>query len=108
MGWGTEGEPLRRQSSKDPVLAALASAEERKVKRWDPVVEQDSAPKVVDAEKAKKRQEAFLKKQAAGGGWGGGRPAMTFAGSTGGSGINGTGLNIVSNKGLRDRGQRGY
>ena len=65
MGWGTEGEPVRRQSLDDPVLASLANAEERRVKRWDPLREKEPEPKPIDADQAKKLHERFLKVQAA-------------------------------------------
>jgi hypothetical protein len=65
MGWGSE-EEVTRQSLDDPVLASLANAKERKVKRWDPVTKEAPAQHMVmDVDKAKRVQERFSKVQAA-------------------------------------------
>ena len=64
MGWGTEEEPGRRASLEDEVLATLAGAKERRVKKWDPLAKKEEA-KQVDPSKAKAAAERFLKVQAA-------------------------------------------
>ena len=64
MGWGQE-EGVRKEALEDPVLASLASAEERRVKRWDPLAEKGPEKKQVDPDKAKKLHERFIKRQQA-------------------------------------------
>ena len=56
---------MRKEALEDPVLASLASAEERRVKRWDPLAEKGPEKKQVDPDKAKKLHERFIKRQQA-------------------------------------------